>query len=322
MAEWFERFPAEWWIGNEDHVTESHVTFICKTLRLRRGQCVLDAPCGDGQVSVGLARRGLHVTGVDITKKFISRAHRRFRKERLRGTFHVMDLRRMDSVAEFHAVCNWFNSFGYFSDRENLDVLRRFAQALKRGGRLLIDQTNREYMRRHPIPHYRYEDFVRTTRWDQESERYEMTWSRLFDGKELWETIQKAQKSALAQSRIGSYQLDYHVIPELFQELGFSGIQVDAAALPVVLDDSRNTPEKKRMMIESEHSAALEDLEIGLRNLFKPVPREHVEELRGLIDKRSRDRMSILDEEKHLWDFHVSVVLIFSGEAQPDSTHS
>ena len=55
-----------------------------------------------------------------------------------------MDLRSIEFENEFHAIYNWFNSFGYFSDGENAEVVRRFARALRPGGRLLIDHLNRE----------------------------------------------------------------------------------------------------------------------------------------------------------------------------------
>jgi tRNA U38,U39,U40 pseudouridine synthase TruA len=46
----------------------------------------------------------------------------------------VGDLRGLDFNEEFEGVYNWGGSFGYFSDEENADVLRRYVRALRPGG--------------------------------------------------------------------------------------------------------------------------------------------------------------------------------------------
>lgn len=68
------------------------------------------------------------------------RARRRFQRIRLSGTFVVLDLRDLDIEAAFSGEFNWLKSFGHFSEVENLDVVRHCARALRKGGRLLIDQ--------------------------------------------------------------------------------------------------------------------------------------------------------------------------------------
>jgi SAM-dependent methyltransferase len=53
-------------------------------------------------------------------------------------------MRQLAYQSEFDAVLNLYTSFGYFSPRANLDVLRRMARALKPGGRILIDHRDRD----------------------------------------------------------------------------------------------------------------------------------------------------------------------------------
>ena len=139
--------------------------------RLRKGQRVLDAPCGAGRIAVHLAKAGCSVTGIDRNTRFIDRAGARLRQERLTGTFEVNDLRRIEFPAVFHGVFSWFASFGYFSDSENADLMRRYARALKRGSRLLIDQPNREHILRNFERVHVEGNIVMRGHWDQGVQR-------------------------------------------------------------------------------------------------------------------------------------------------------
>ena len=168
--EWFKTLDERFWLRPDD-VGAEEAAFIREALHLRRGRRVLDAPCGAGRIAVHLAKAGCVMTGVDIRETFIKRARARFRKESLSGRFLALDLRELDIDGEFHAIYNWFGSFGYFSDAENADLLRRYARALRPGGRLLIDQPNREFMLRHFRAEIDEGLFVKRTRWDGASQR-------------------------------------------------------------------------------------------------------------------------------------------------------
>jgi ubiquinone/menaquinone biosynthesis C-methylase UbiE len=194
MNEWYKRFDDRFWLLNNDMPPEQ-ARFIRRALGLRKGRRVLDVPCGAGRTSLALAKLGIEVTGLDLRSKFTNRAKRRFRKEGLAGTFLVGDMRELDFDGEFHAVVNWYGSFGYFPDAENLDVVRRFARAVRPGGRVLIQQSNREYVLRH------FRNTTRTTlrearrrgpgtlakreRWNPKLERVEGTWTLELDGKKV-----------------------------------------------------------------------------------------------------------------------------------------
>ena len=176
QSEWFTRFDKSLWLKDDD-TGKDEASFIKRALRLRKGQSALDAPCGAGRIAVHLAKAGCLITGLDLRPTFITRAKLRFRKEGLSGSFKVMDLRQLDYDGTFHAVFNWFGSFGYFSDAENLDLLRGYAIALRPGGRLLIDQSNRENILRH----FRHSDqrgeVKMSTKWQPETQCVETVWT-------------------------------------------------------------------------------------------------------------------------------------------------
>lgn len=186
MPSWFERFDDDLWVQRKDRAAEA--AFLVKALRLRRGSRVLDAPCGEGGISVELARRGIDVTGVDFRDVAVARARAAFAAERLTGRFVVGDLREIafdgapGSATEggFDAAFNWYGSFGYFAtDEENLDVLRRLGGAVRRKGLVLVDQPNRERLLRHFAPRIEHEGVRCDSRWDAQAQRVESAWRLL-----------------------------------------------------------------------------------------------------------------------------------------------
>lgn len=54
-------------------------------------------------------------------------------------SFAVGDMRELAAVEEYDAVICFFGSFGYFSDDDNFEFLRRVARALRSGGSFLLD---------------------------------------------------------------------------------------------------------------------------------------------------------------------------------------
>ena len=192
MDDWYKDFDDDLWLKADD-MPDEQARFIKRALRLRKGRRVLDVPCGAGRTSLGLAKLGVQVTGVDLRVKFVNRARRRFRKEGLSGTFLVGDMRELNYDGEFHAVVNWYGSFGYFGEAENLDVLRRFARALRPAGRLMIDQANRENVLRHFESEQRAQiplrgrrgsgTFVARNRWNPCLQQVEGVWTLARSGR-------------------------------------------------------------------------------------------------------------------------------------------
>ena len=119
---------------------------IKRLMRLRRGQRVLDLACGMGRVTIPLARMGLKMTGVDQSGPYLRRARRLARLAGADVKFIRRDMRRIDFHEQFDAVFNWFTSFGYFSDEDNFAVVQRMWQALKPGGRALIEVLNKSWV--------------------------------------------------------------------------------------------------------------------------------------------------------------------------------
>jgi SAM-dependent methyltransferase len=119
--------------------TEQEVAFLCERLILQEGSRVLDLGCGPGRHALALARRGIHVVGIDHSEEFVALAREQAAKEKLTAEFRVEDVRDLDAHDQFDAViCLCQGGFGLLGGREDTALIRRFATALKPGGRLAL----------------------------------------------------------------------------------------------------------------------------------------------------------------------------------------
>jgi len=166
MKEWFRRyFGLQWILGdntqafgfrNLEERIKTDVDQIMKFGDLKAGEKVLDIPCAYGKHVIELATRGSYEAyGLDLNNEEIEVAlYRKNRgldvnenKIQLRSNVKLMvgDMRNFHEVLnDFDLIYNWFWSFGYFSDEENMKTLREFYSALKTNGVLLIQTIPKE----------------------------------------------------------------------------------------------------------------------------------------------------------------------------------
>jgi len=97
---------------------------------------VLDVPCGDGRLTLPLARAGYELTGIDISAPEIEYARKHGGAT---ARFDVGDLRALPDVGRFDAVVSWGNSFGYTTPADTPSTLQGFHRALRPGGRLILE---------------------------------------------------------------------------------------------------------------------------------------------------------------------------------------
>jgi len=123
------------------------VRFLLRHLKLKKGDKILDLCSGPGRHALLLARKGYSLTAYDFSADYLREAAKRARKMKVNLRTVRGDMRKLKFKNEFSAVINLFTSFGYFTKiSEDLKVLNGINKALKKGGLLLMDLLNADFI--------------------------------------------------------------------------------------------------------------------------------------------------------------------------------
>jgi SAM-dependent methyltransferase len=128
-----------WRAAISDEQTGAEARFIHGQLQLPIGSKILDVPCGNGRLSLALAKQGFQMTSVDFAVEFIEEAQAKSAEQGLKIDWHQRDMRDLPWSNEFDGAFCFGNSFGYLDDQGNIDTLEAFSKALKPGARFILD---------------------------------------------------------------------------------------------------------------------------------------------------------------------------------------
>lgn len=221
---WYETFFEDDWlelaVSHDQRLTRAEVDFVVETLHLdlEPGARVLDLACGHGRHAIELADRGFRVTGADISEPALAVARKRASQRRVAVELVRLDMRDLDAVSEFSAVCNFASAFGYYPcEEEDLEVLRRVARSLEPGGRFLIETMNGQWLLRNFEPRSRRTLENGTVVVEERS--YEATTSR---SSATW-TLTRADGTTTEMR----HSMRIYTCPELCGMLAQAGLHVD-----------------------------------------------------------------------------------------------
>jgi len=124
----------------EDDETDEEVDFITSILELTDDAYILDLCCGQGRHAFKLAEFGYSVIGLDSSSVLLDIANNSSLSNLwfIEGDMRNIPLRKNTC----DAVINMFTSFGFFDDKDNIQVLKSVASALKHKGKFLLDYWN------------------------------------------------------------------------------------------------------------------------------------------------------------------------------------
>ena len=129
--------------------TKREADFLAKALGCDKGSHLLDIPCGNGRLSLELARRGWQVTGMDIAAEFIEEAKASSLSDQsadagrtdsaARADFLLGDMRQIPGEAIYDGAYCFGNSFGFLEYADMERFLSGVARSLKPGARFIIE---------------------------------------------------------------------------------------------------------------------------------------------------------------------------------------
>jgi SAM-dependent methyltransferase len=144
--QWFEFFH----VRIDEARTIRETEFVCRVAPLPEFQKILDVCCATGRHARALSQRGYVVTGVDRNASAIARAH----EFDAGPNYIVADVRDYQPTSGvFDAAIVMGQSFGYFDEATNRDILRRLTNSVQKRGRVLLDLWNPEFFTAHQGEH-------------------------------------------------------------------------------------------------------------------------------------------------------------------------
>lgn len=144
-------FDVEAAIFQNNDLTRSELIMVerlAEHLRVDMRSPVIDIACGPGRHSIQLATEGFDVTGLDFSPGMLELAKESAAAGNFTGNgpaFVSGDMRELDYADEsFATVLILGNSFGYFSDEDNLLALSEACRVLLDGGFFCLEITNKD----------------------------------------------------------------------------------------------------------------------------------------------------------------------------------
>ncbi len=189
---------------------------------------ILDAACGIGTQSLGLAANGFDVTASDLSPASVARAEREASRRGLSIAFSVADLRSLSTVHRpaFDVVLACDNAIPHLqTEAEILAAFREMRSLLRVGGGCLIsvrDYTDIDRSQSRMIPYG-----IRNS----PKGRYVVFQVWDFVDPDHYELSQFFVRDAPGEPQVSVFRVRYHAIPllrlmNLLKEAGFTQVEV------------------------------------------------------------------------------------------------
>jgi cyclopropane fatty-acyl-phospholipid synthase-like methyltransferase len=160
-TEWADFFNGHAPIYDDNDFTKNtaaEVEFLVETLGLAPGASILDVGCGTGRHSVELAKRGFHITGLDISEGMLDQAKKRAADANVQINWILSNAADFKLDRLFDAViCLCEGAFGLLGSQDDpisqpLAVLRNISRSLKPDAPCLFTVLNGYKLARQHTP--------------------------------------------------------------------------------------------------------------------------------------------------------------------------
>lgn len=129
--------------------TRQQVQCLLVLCPLLPGSTILDVGCGIGRHSLVFAALGFRVTGVDFNSRYVAVCQDRAVTLGVDAKFVTADSRTMRLSVSADLTVSLWSSFGYYGEEGDLQTLQNMAAHTRRGGHVVVDVENRDYITKH-----------------------------------------------------------------------------------------------------------------------------------------------------------------------------
>jgi SAM-dependent methyltransferase len=199
---------------------------LCE-LGIRRGRA-LDLCCGNGRISIYLAKKGWETVGIDFSKGYLADAVEKARKHGVsdRCKFIYGDVRNLSKLLEsetcgFDFVVNAWTSIGYTSPSDDESIFCQAREASRNGAVLMILDTMHSSRALNPTPGSTFIDLGDMIMLEKQS--FDPLTSRI---ENLWSFYRKVGQDLEFVDEL-EYRIHVYSASELTEVLSRSGWRVE-----------------------------------------------------------------------------------------------
>lgn len=109
---------------------------------------LLDLCCGNGRISIYMAKKGFKAVGVDISRTFLEDARKKAKEHKVSRNVNFLegDVRNLKKVVRdvsqpFDVVVNAWTSIGYFSQDDDISMFKQAKELSRKEAVLIIAET-------------------------------------------------------------------------------------------------------------------------------------------------------------------------------------
>lgn len=133
------------------HEIDASVAWLVEILGLDSSTTLLDLGCGPGLYASRLAARGLHVTGVDYSRRSIDYAAQSAREQDLNVTYRYQDYLTLDETQQYDVALLIYGDYCTLAPAQRARLLRNIHQALRAPGYVVLDVSTRVHRQRYGL---------------------------------------------------------------------------------------------------------------------------------------------------------------------------
>ncbi len=252
MKQWYEELFENYGMKYDDEVytkgTTGECDFIEKEINYNKDTKILDIGCGTGRHSRELAKRGYHITGIDLSSSLITRAKEIAVRDGLSIDFQVQDARALTFSGEFDLIimlCE--GSFPLMeTDEMNYQILQNAARALRENGKFIFTTLNGLFPLFHSV-----KDFLESNNEDEKAN----IGNASFDLMTFRNYITIGVEDDLGNKKTLDCNERYYVPSEiswLLKSLNFKSINIYGVKLGAFSRDNKLTTEDFEMLVIAE----------------------------------------------------------------------
>ncbi|MGM0375701.1 MAG: class I SAM-dependent methyltransferase [Bacteroidota bacterium] len=244
----FENYSEQYDNESFTQGTNGECDFIEKELNFNKEAAILDVGCGTGRHAIELAKRGYHITGIDLSEPQLEKAREKAVKADFEIDFQKHDARNLPFKEQFDAAI-MFCEGGFplmETDEMNFEILRNVTKALKTPTRFIFTTLNGLFPLFHSV-----EKFCAANAQEgnaaYRNNKFDLITFRDYNTTEI--TEDSGKKMTLESNE------RYYIPSEitwLLKSLGFQKIDIFGAKLGAFSRNDQLTPDDFEMLVIAE----------------------------------------------------------------------